>query len=366
MRRLFVACALTAAVVALVPRAVEAIPVFAHRYGLQCQTCHTVVPHLTPFGQTFLANGYRIPGMKPKDKDAFPVALRFQATYSSAGGGGLPRTIVDEVELLTGGSVGSRGSYFVESYAVDGGFPGHTRDVWIADRLTPDGARIPVTARAGQFTLPLPIDPETFRETTDHYRIWDQTAGDNPFNFFDPKIGGQLIAGNPARQLAFTASILQGHDIQSGLPAHGLDTMFTVQRSFGDWTFSAYRYDGSRLLRGNITDRFWRNGFGAGWGRGPTQIDAIYQTGNDSAADVYGDVVQTSGGFVQLRQELGRRLFALARWDATHDTGFTRAVTGGIGYRFSRNTRLTLFDTPQRNDSGRFVHVVSSSFLVAF
>ncbi len=57
MRSGFLPCALVAFAAALAPRPAEAIPVFAHRYGLQCQACHTVVPHLTPFGETFLANG---------------------------------------------------------------------------------------------------------------------------------------------------------------------------------------------------------------------------------------------------------------------------------------------------------------------
>ena len=72
---------------------------------------------------------------------------------------------------------------------MDGGVPGRSRDAWAAWRATPDGARIPVTVRGGQFTLNLPVDPETFRETSDHYAIWDQTAGDNPFAFFEPKLG---------------------------------------------------------------------------------------------------------------------------------------------------------------------------------
>ena len=376
-------CAVLAAVVALIAAGAvpaQAIPLFAHRYGLSCQVCHTEVPHLTAFGAKFLADGYRIKGLKPKD--VFPVAVRVESSYASAGAadpdetghGPLPKTIVDEVELLTGGAVGARGSYWAEIYAVDGGEPGRPRDVWGAWRATPDDARIPVTFRAGEFTLPLPLDPETFRETTQPYAIWSQTAGDNPFNFFATKIGGQIVFGDTGRAIGGSVSLLQGHDTGSGLPAHGLDTMVTLQRELGDFTLSAYRYDGSRELRGtgfqgyqtfDYGDRFWRDGYGLGWGRNGTRIDAVYQTGNDSAADVYGDVLQTSGGFVQVRQELGSRTFALARWDATRDATFARSVTYGAGYRFSRNTRVTLFDTGERDFTGRLLHVVSSSLLFA-
>lgn len=138
--------------------------------------------------------------------------------------------------------------------------------------------------------------------------------------------------------------------------------MLTVQRGFGDFALSAYRYDGSRTL--NAVDRFSRTGFGVTWQRARTQIDAVYQSGNDSAADADGGPLRTSGGFVQVRHELGPRTFAVARWDATQDTEFTRSLIGGFGYRFSRNTRLTLFDTAKRDD-GRIRHTFSTSFLFA-
>ena len=291
--------------------------------------------------------GERIPPARARAAPGVSLAVRVELAYASngsgdEGGGPLPKAIVDEVELLTGGSLGTRGSYWAEVYAVDGGEPGRPRDVWAAWRATPDGARVPVVVRAGAFTLPLPLDPETFRETTDHYAIWDQTAGDNPFTFFDTKIGAQIAFGDPGRALGGSVSLLKGHDQGSGLPSHGLDTMVTLERQLGDFSLSAYRYDGARTLhgvgfQGDLTldygDRFWREGFGASWNRGPTRVDAVYQNGNDSAADVYGDALQTSGGFVQVRRELGSRLFAIGRWDATRDAGFGRSVTAGFGYR---------------------------------
>lgn len=357
--------ALLVAAVSSASRPACAIPVFAHRYGLTCQACHTEVPHLTAFGEDFLANGYRIPGRKAMA--AFPVAVRIQLGYSSAAppaDAPLPRTIVDEVEFLIGGSAGSRGSYFAEIYAVDGGRVGRARDVWAGWRATPGGARVPVTVRAGQMTLPLPLDPETFRETTDHYAIWDQTAGENPFRFFEPKIGAQIALGDWRRGVSGSVSLLAGHDVGSGLPTHGQDTFATLQQRAGEFTLSVYRYDGSRRFSAG-DDRFWRTGYGVGWERRGTRIDAVYQSGNDTAANGYRDALQTSGGFVQARQTLSDRTFALARWDATQGTAFGRSFVYGAGCRLSRNTRLTLFDTAQRAQGGGTLHTISSSLLLA-
>jgi hypothetical protein len=377
---LLTAFAIIAAMASMGGRA-SAIPVFAHRYGLSCQACHTIVPHLTGFGEIFLANGYRMPGVKPKA--AFPAAVRVEINYASAGAadpdaikGPLPKTIVNEVQLLIGGAVGSRGSYWIEPYFISGGFPGVARDAWYAQRLTDDGAQIPITVRAGQFTLPLPLDPETFRETIEPYAVWGQTAGANPFNFFSPKIGTQVEIGDPSRAMAATVSLLKGADQQSGLPTRGTDSMITLERDLGDFALTAYRYDGSRLVSGNafnstqyftgIGDRFWRNGLGAGWKYADTEVDADYQIGNDTAADVYGDDLVTSGGFLQVRQALNARTFAIARWDATSGPTVMRSVTAGAGYRVARNMRLTLFETGQRTSSGTLLHIISSSLLFAY
>ena len=52
-----------------------AIPAFARKYGTSCQTCHTVYPKLTPFGEAFRRNGYRFPGVDSDYVKQEPVAL---------------------------------------------------------------------------------------------------------------------------------------------------------------------------------------------------------------------------------------------------------------------------------------------------
>ena len=52
---------LTSVAVALalaVPRTAKAIPSYSRQTGLSCATCHTVFPHLTPFGRDFKLHGY--------------------------------------------------------------------------------------------------------------------------------------------------------------------------------------------------------------------------------------------------------------------------------------------------------------------
>ncbi|MEA2664860.1 MAG: hypothetical protein QOI11_1804 [Candidatus Eremiobacteraeota bacterium] len=361
------AVAVLAIAALLAPRPAEAIPVFAHRYGLTCQACHTIVPHLTPFGEAFLAGGYRLPAARTNRP--FPAAIKVNLEYAGdPDDSGLPKAVVDEVEVLLGGSLGprGRGAYFAEQYVVDGGLPGRKRDLWASWRATPDGAKLPLWLRGGQFTLDLPVDPETFRETTDHYAIWDQTAGDNPFSFFEPKTGLALSAGREGRGLHASFAAVQGHDPGSGLPARGIDRHLFVQQQAGDGlTLSAYRYDGTRPVDG-LADRFWREGYGLGFERGRARFDAVYQRGFDTHASTEGGL-RSSGAFAQVRYELSPRAFALARYDGTQDAERARAVTAGLGFRVARNARLTVFDTVHHDaDDGARRNSLSAALLFAY
>ncbi len=94
-------------------------------------------------GQAFMDHGYLLPNTTPEH--AFPLATRVNLAYSSEPDPkGLPKAIVDEVEVFIAGKASPRTNYFVEQYLVDGGAPGATRDAWFAARFTPDNAKIPV------------------------------------------------------------------------------------------------------------------------------------------------------------------------------------------------------------------------------
>lgn len=353
-------------------RPAEAIPVFAHRYGLTCQTCHTTIPHLTAFGEAFLARGYRIPGLDPKT--TMPLAVKGKISYTSATGGGdadtkntgpLPKTTVAEVELLLGGNLGPRTTYWGEAYLVDGGFPGRVRDLWVAQRVSGDHAT-PIVIRAGQATLDLPVDPETFRETPDPYAIYSLNGYHNPFTFFTPKIGVSALVGATSHGTYGSVSLLKGQEPGSPLAATGADTSLYVQNVRGDFTIAAYRYDGTRPVDGAF-DKFWRQGYGVGWQHGKTLVNAVYQTGFDTRADQYADALFSSGGFVQVRRDINARTFAIARWDAAQGNDFARAVTAGLGYRPRRNMRYTAFDTlkPDPN-THRVVQTLTTQLLFAY
>ncbi len=354
------------------PAPTVAIPIFAHQYQVTCEKCHSVIPHLNEFGAAFLANGYRIPGVQPGP--AFPLSSKVNLVDSSQNqgsgpnGAGLPKAIVDEVELFTAGAVGTRASFLVEQYVVDGGMPGLLRDAWVMDRINPWQARIPLYAQVGSFTLPVPVDPETFRDTYQHYTVYDQTVGANPFNFFVPKVGARISVGDPLRGLNGQFFAGPGHDRQSGLASTGTDTMVYGQDAIGPWTLSAYHYQGTRPTPFGLLDNFQRTGYGLvynQWGR--LSSETVLQMGWDSNCSLVGMLgCASSGGFTQLRYQFNGRLFVLGRYEGTNDptNGFRRDGVLLLGYGPTRNSRLTIEDVIQHVP--QTTHTMNVQFTIAY
>jgi hypothetical protein len=341
---------LLAASLATVPAAARAVPLFAHQYGVTCEKCHSVIPHLNQFGAAFLAYGERLPGVS--SGPAFPLSVKTNlldsSEYQGSGpnGAGLPKAIVDEVEAFTTATIGSRANYFVEQYVVDGGEPGLLRDAWVSDRVNPWQSRIPVYLQGGQFTLPLPVDPETFRDSYQDYTPYVETVGANPFNFFDPKLGARLGIGDPLRGLTLQIFTGPGYDRQSGLAPTGADTETDLQDAMGPFTLTALRYDGLRPTSIGPFDRFDRTLFGFTFGQWTRfSSEAVLIEGTDSNCVVpHAGSCTSSGGFEQLRYAFNRRLYVEARYEGTEDStgGLQRDGLLMAGYGPTENTRLTI------------------------
>lgn len=318
------------------PRA-SALPVFAHRYALTCQACHTTVPHLNSFGLAFQRNGFRLPGAPMRG--ASPVAVKVNVAYSSDAEEGLPKAVVDEVELLTGGTIGRNYNYFLEQYVLDGGVAGRPRDMWI--QYNSGNAHV----RAGQFTLPLPVDPETERDTEAHYLLYDQTVGDNSFTFFDAHAGVEAYTR--------TRGGLEAH---AAVFAHG--AMAYASQSVGDaLTLHAYAYRGTQAP-GN--DAFSRQGFGVGraWGK----FSALYvvQRGSDSTAGGAG--AASSGDYLETHYVFSPALMAVARSERISDalSEAQHQTVLSLVIRPARNMRFTVED--QLTDH----HTLNAAWLFAY
>jgi len=93
---------LAAAVVLAAASPVQALPVFARKYGTSCLTCHTVYPKLTPFGEAFRRNGYLFPGVDSDYVKQETVPLGQEANKKSFPNAVWPSTIPISVPIAVG------------------------------------------------------------------------------------------------------------------------------------------------------------------------------------------------------------------------------------------------------------------------
>lgn len=321
----------------------NALPVFAHRYGFSCQQCHTIVPQLNEFGERFAANGFKLNA--PQNK-IVPLAVKVNLQYGSDAEENLPKGAVDEIELLSGGRVGNNTSYFVEQYVVDGGRPGLTRDAYVqfekrlAGIADAEGSSM-LRLKTGQFTLPLPVDPESERPTANHYALFDQTVGKNGFNFFDPRLGLDASFTHGATDAHLL--VLQSYDRQSGVSKSGVDTMASVSQAIGERTaLYAYGYRGQRHID-PVANRFSRTGFGVTYDDRRYGFAAVTQRGNDTSSDGFAVPARSSGGFVQGRYAPVNWASVYYRYDRIFNEldGAQESRTLSLVVRPKRNYRVT-------------------------
>ena len=258
-------------------------------------------------------------------------------------GAGLPKAIVDEVELFTVGAIGTRGSFFVEQYAVDGGEHGLLRDAWVNDRINPWNAKIPVYAQFGMYTLPLPVDPETFRESYQDYGIYVQEVGNNPFDFFTPKFGVNATVGNTLQGLSARIFTGPGHDRQSGLLTTGEDFMENVQDVIGPVALTYYHYEGERPNMAESAGSLRANRL-----RGRLQLWKMDEREPDTdwfRLELQRCRLCVERGLHAIALRMGAALVRARALLGTNDTnGFARDAVLLLGYGPSHNARITLED----------------------
>ncbi len=108
-----------------------AIPAFARKYKLSCQTCHTPIPRLKAFGDEFAGNAFKMPEMESSryyvetgDDELslirdFPIAVRLDMhaiIKTDDAENGLDFQSPYLVKLLSGGELADNLAYYFYFY----------------------------------------------------------------------------------------------------------------------------------------------------------------------------------------------------------------------------------------------------------
>lgn len=160
-----------------------AIPAFARKYRMSCQTCHAPFPKLKPYGDDFAANGFQLSDQEARgyfvetgDEELsllreFPLALRFEGflTYnlgnSERSDFGMPYLM----KLLSGGSISKDIAYYFYFYLNERGEVAGVEDAYMMFNNLFGGD---FDIYLGQFQVSDPLFKRELRLTLEDYQIY--------------------------------------------------------------------------------------------------------------------------------------------------------------------------------------------------
>ncbi|MFZ1291756.1 MAG: hypothetical protein WAR79_16790 [Melioribacteraceae bacterium] len=171
-----------------------AIPAFARKYKLSCQTCHSPIPSLKPYGDDFAGNGFRFPEMQSTRyfvetgddqlsliRD-FPIAVRLDFHMSLKTGeqkNGLDLQSPYLVKLLSGGELSSKLSYYFYFYMNERGKVVGVEDAYLMFNNFFDQD---FDIYFGQFQISDPLFKRELRLTLEDYQVYKIHVGNSSTN----------------------------------------------------------------------------------------------------------------------------------------------------------------------------------------
>jgi hypothetical protein len=214
----------------------KAIPAFARKYQTSCATCHTAIPKLTAFGESFRRNGFQFPEGTDMEyikeppvslgaegnKRAFPDAIwpstipgtspisvitESEFTYSKDADPKIDFTSFPaELDVVAGGTFGESIGFYSEVELSEEGVG--VERVYVS-LLNMFGPRSLVNLKIGQF------EPGVFyfsnhRRLGEKYLIETFTVGDNEWSLEPTQQGFELYGLTSQGRLGYNAGLVEG------------------------------------------------------------------------------------------------------------------------------------------------------------
>jgi hypothetical protein len=326
---------LAGGVLMLRPAPAAAVPIFAERYGFSCSTCHTAVPELNAFGNSFRRAGYQLPSV-PRHKE-IPIALRFQEDYMKDLSPAQTRRFNALAILISTANFGPRSefSYFARYLFGSQGAPGSLYYGYLQHVAPKSG----VYERAGLFNVPLIANATQRLDTLTTQPAYAYTVGHNSANFANPRWGAMFGQQSDRLDAHIGFSLDEYHGAAYGAPVPPSDFVqtFAEPELFASLTSSiidnvrvgALRLSGKRNFRSQsngstFSDRYYRDGIQGGWMNTHFEIVGQQVWGHDTNADGFGTPVTSSGGFVTFKYRPTAHTYVGVRYDAVANPYATR------------------------------------------
>ncbi|MBN1478723.1 hypothetical protein EH223_17325 [candidate division KSB1 bacterium] len=280
----------------------DAIPAFARRYKISCNTCHAPFPKLKPYGDDFAGSGF-ILQENEKERDyvtagddllwmnkEFPVAARFDAygVYESDNDVQSDLQSPYGLKLLSGGTLYKNIGYYFYFYMSERGEVAGVEDAYVHfDNVFKTNLDIMV----GQFQTSDPLMKRELRLTYEDYQIYKAHVGSSQANLAYDR-GVMLVYGIEQSGTDIIAQIVNGNGIHEAGENRKFDAdkfkNYGLRLNQGIGNFASiglYYYSGEDIsstwdyqYTNNIT--YW--GPDINIGLGPLELTAQYLVRQDS------------------------------------------------------------------------------------
>jgi len=378
----------------------DAIPAFARRYNLSCNTCHAPIPKLKPYGDEFAGNGFIIPENE-KERDyvtagddllwlnkSIPVAVRFDAfgVYESE------QTVKKDLQtpfglkLLSGGALSKKIGYYFYFFMSEAGSIVGIEDAYIHfDNVF----NIPLDILVGQFQVCDPLMKRELRLTFEDYAIFKHDVEYSRTNLTYDR-GLMLTYGLEKTQTDFVATITNGNGID---PADTDNEKFDnddnknfglrVRQSIGKYlSVGGFYYRGKESVRRyyvdipsyrevKVANEITYVGPDVNLSAGPIEITAQYLERKDSNPyfwpDDWATEKRTTGTVVEIivapHQDRSRWYFVGLYNDVFSHSMEYQSLTVNATYLLKRNLRLSAELTRfLESDENRIVLGMTTAF----
>jgi len=336
----------------------RAIPLFAERYRLQCESCHTVIPELNAFGKYFREHGYIL--ATPKH-GTLPVALRYQLEYEKDPVNS--RRYTPGGVLLSNADIGAIAAFIHYNLGAGGGPAG-----LYLGYLANYNEHTSSLYRAGLFELPLLQSPGQRLDDLQQYGYYGAHVGLNDLTLASPRWGAQYERTVGVTVFDAVADIGEFKGAPyGGIPIPTGATTSPAMPEFGLFAKSALGEEvtiggeamlGTRAIaltgRGAFDDAYTREGLLAQYTRGKLEATGEQWWGRDDNADGFGTVIGSSGGYARLKYYVTPHAYLAVRYDAYQNPAITRDVVYYGAFMLLPDTRLILQDVQTVGGASHF------------
>jgi hypothetical protein len=345
--RLAAVVVLTVSALAGAAQAASAMPIFAQRYQLRCDACHTVIPELNDFGNAFRARGYRLP--LPVHGTTL-VALRYQMEYEKDPTPGAARFTPGGV-LLSDAQIGAIDTFIHYNLGAQGGPSG----AYLAFAATAN-QHTKTLYRFGLYELPLIHSPGQRLDDLQTYGYEGTHVGLDDLTLTQPRWGieaeRQIGVAAVAATIAlgeFKGAAYGGKPIATGVSTAAAQPELGayVRIPVTSWLrLGADALEGTRAIaptaRPLFNDAYRRDALGADLHAGRFGVLVEQWWGGDADADGFGTSIGSSGGFARLRYAVTPHAYVGFRYDAGAAPAATRDTVVYAAVQIFHRARLLI------------------------